>query len=320
MDSSHLVNPELKAFLDVFPAITLSAESLQDIRAVMNSNFPIPEVPKDDPVLRTERLVPGPDGAPVLRLVICTPKLAKKALPAYYFIHGGGYVICGPDAVFVPLHEMADRLHCVVIGVDYRLAPDTRHPGPVEDCYAGLKWIFDHAEELGIDKTRIGVGGESAGGGLAAALALLARDRGQVSLAFQHLRCPMLDDRTCVNPDPHPYTGQYMWTHDHNEFGWQSLLGVPPGSTGVSAYAAPARAESLVGLPSTFISIGSLDLFLEESMDYARRLTRAGVPVEMHIYPGAFHGFEIKRDGELSIMAERDNNAALLRALNQHQG
>ncbi len=156
---------------------------------------------------------------------------------------------------------------------------------------------------------------ESAGGGLAAALALLVRDRGEFTLAFQHLIYPMLDDRTCTTKDPHPYTGEFVWTAHNNHFGWSSLLGHEPGLEGVSPYVAPARATDLAGLPPTFISTGSLDLFLEEDMDYAQRLLRAGVPVEFHIYPGGFHAFNVAPGAAIAQQAGRDSADALRRAL-----
>jgi triacylglycerol lipase len=185
----------------------------------------------------------------------------------------------------------------------------------VEDCYAALAWVYANAEALGADTARIGVMGESAGGGLAAALALLARDRGDYPLAFQHLMYPMIDDRTCVDPDPHPFVGEYIWTAHNNAFGWRALLGVEPGSEGVSPYAAAARAEDLSRLPPTFISTGALDLFLEENLEYARRLMRAGVPTELHVYPGGYHGFDIAPDAEVSKNARRNRMAALAKAL-----
>jgi acetyl esterase/lipase len=159
------------------------------------------------------------------------------------------------------------------------------------------------------------VKGESAGGGLAAALALLVRDRGELSLAFQHLLYPMLDDRTCVTADPHPFTGEFVWTPDQNRFAWAAFLGTAPGSANISPYAAAARAENLAGLPPAFLSVGALDIFLEENLDYARRLTRAGVPVELHLYPGAYHGFGIAAAARVATAAERDSKAFLRRAL-----
>ena len=167
---------------------------------------------------------------------------------------------------------------------------------------------------MGIDPERIAIGGGSAGGGLAAALGLLARDRGRLRVAFQVLLVPMLDDRTVVSADPHPYTGEFIWTPLNNQVGWTALLGGAPGGDGVSPYAAPARAESLVGLPPTYISTGSLDLFLEENLEYARRLIRAGAPTELHVYPGAYHGFSRAASARVSKAYKRDMFQALQRA------
>jgi len=188
----------------------------------------------------------------------------------------------------------------------------------LSNCYAGLKWLYGNASSLQVDRTRIAVKGERAGGGLAAALALLARDRGEVRLAHQHLIYPMIDDRTGADgsADANRFVGEYVWTPAHNQFGWASLLGTAPGGGGVSPYAAAARTDDLAGLPPSFISVGALDLFLEEDMDYARRLSRAGVPVELHVYPGAFHGFDIApQTARVAIGAARDSRDALRRAL-----
>lgn len=203
----------------------------------------------------------------------------------------------------------------MIVSVDYRLAPETHFPGAIEDCYAALRWVFENARKLNIDKLRIGVMGESAGGGLAASLALLVRDRGEFSLSFQHLIYPMLDDRTCVTQQPNKYVGEFIWTADSNFFGWKSLLGVKPGSEGVSIYASAARAENLSGLPPAYIATGSLDLFLEEDIEYARRLMRFGIPVELHVYPGAFHVFNIAPKSHVAANARRDSLSALKRSL-----
>jgi acetyl esterase/lipase len=184
-----------------------------------------------------------------------------------------------------------------------------------EDCYAALKWVYTHARDLGVDAARIAIGGESAGGGLTASLALLTRDRGEVPLVFQLLIYPMLDDRTGTLADPHPYTGEYIWTADSNRFGWKALLGQEPGGPDVSPYAAAARAQHLEGLPPAFIGVGTLDLFLEEDLEYARRLIRAGVPTELHVYPGAYHGFLLLVPGaRVSQSFARDYLNALTRA------
>jgi acetyl esterase/lipase len=200
-------------------------------------------------------------------------------------------------------------LGCVVVAPDYRLAPETIFPGAVEDCYAALKWLYANAAELGGDRDRIAIGGESAGGGLTAALALLARDRGEVPIIHQQLIYPMLDDRSPSST--HPYTGEFGWTRERNRFGWAALLGHAPGGPDTSPYAAAARAETLAGLPPTFIGVGSLDLFLEENVAYAMRLTEAGVPVELHVYPGAFHGSDLVSAARLTQKHARDQVEAL---------
>ncbi|WP_421731235.1 alpha/beta hydrolase [Brevundimonas sp.] len=309
----HLVDPQLLDLLDNWPTIALTPDNLQAIREL--SRLPMPAADEAGAAVQTERrTVAGPAGAPDVDVVIYRPAGgASDPLPCIFHIHGGGYVL-GSAAANEGLHRpLVARLGCVLITVEYRLAPETVAPGAVEDCYAALDWTFANAVDLGIDATRIGVMGESAGGGLAAALALLTRDRGEHRLAFQHLIYPMIDDRTCTHADPHPHTGEFIWTPHNNHFGWKSLLGVEPGSDRVSPYAAAARAEDLSGLPPTFISTGSLDLFLEEDLEYARRLLRAAVPVELHVYPGGIHGFELAPDVAVSAQAVRDQTAALAR-------
>ena len=313
VDSRHLVDPELLPLLEAFPTVDLSLEMLPAMRS-RPARFTID--PAD--LARTDltvREIPGPAGAPDVKVFHYRPKDASGPLPCILHFHGGGYVggdAAGQEAVHRPL---AADLGCAILSVNYRLAPETRFPGAIEDCYAALAWLAAHAGELGVDATRIGVMGESAGGGLAAALALLARDRGEYPLAFQHLIYPMIDDRTCVTDDAHPYVGEFVWTPHNNRFGWSCLLGAEPGGPDVSPYAAAARAEDLRGLPPTFIATGALDLFLEEDLDYARRLTRAGAPTELHVYPGAFHGFQWAVSSGVARAAARDARDALRRAL-----
>jgi acetyl esterase/lipase len=219
-------------------------------------------------------------------------------------MHGGGYVIGTFDMDDPLFDNLCPKLGLVGVSVEYRLAPETPYPGPLEDCYRGLQWTYDHAEELGIDRHRIGVGGVSAGGGLAAALALLARDRGEVPVAFQLLDCPMLDDRQTTASSQQD--GLPVWSRESNAFGWRSYLGDLYGDDDVPYTAAPARAEDLSGLPPAFVSVGSVDGFLDEDVDYAVRLNRAGVPTELHVYPGACHGYQIAQQCDITRQSRSD--------------
>ena len=309
--SRHLVDPELAPLLELFPTTNLSHEVLAEARA-RRLDFPVD--PEADAAVDLERrTIPGPGGD--IEVFCLRPKAVSARLPCVLHVHGGGYVMGSAESMAPLRKPLVQALGCVLVSVEYRLAPETRAPGAVEDCYAALAWLNANPGEFGVDAAKLGVMGESAGGGLAAALALYARDRAEYRLAFQHLIYPMLDDRTSVRPDPDPHAGEFIWPHHNNLFGWRALLGVEPGSEGVSHYAAPARAENLAGLPPTFISTGALDLFVDEDIDYARRLIKAGVPTELHVYPGAFHAFDFVPTAEIAVRARRDSRDALAKAL-----
>ena len=310
MNTLHLVRPELRRFLAEFPVPKVTQDTFRLIR----ENAVPPVLPAEDPGLEvTERIVPGPKGEPEVRVVVYRPIGITDAMPAILHIHGGGYVFGAPEGDDEPNRKLCRDLGCVVVSVDYRLSPETAFPGPLEDCYAALAWLSANAAALNVDAGRIAVKGESAGGGLAAGLALLARDRAEIPLLYQCLTYPMIDDRAVH--DPHPWTGEFVWYRESNHFGWSAYLGTEPGGPGVSPYAAPARADDLAGLPPTLIVAGALDLFLEEDLEYARRLTRAGVPVELIVYPGVYHGFPMAGETELMRRYERDTAEALRSAL-----
>ncbi|MDQ1014412.1 alpha/beta hydrolase [Streptomyces afghaniensis] len=240
-----------------------------------------------------DRQVPGPQGEPDISLLICRPTAPASAgaRPVIYHVHGGGMVIGNNRVgVDVPL-AWAQVLDAVVVSVEYRLAPEHPHPAPIEDVYAGLLWTADHAAELGADPERIVIAGASAGGGLCAALALLTRDRKGPQPIGQVLMCPMLDDRNDT-PSTYQMAGLGVWDRTANETGWTALLGSRRGGPDVPAYAAPARAEDLSGLPPAFLDVGSAETFRDEVVAYASRIWQAGGVAELHVWPGGFHGFD----------------------------
>ena len=285
------VAPELRTALEAFVAIDFSG-GIGPFRDPNGARPPIPTPPELEVVTMERRAIPGVAGEPEVSVLLFTPPGEPTApRPAVLHIHGGGFVI-GDAETFGAMCRLTALTHgCIVVSVDYRLAPETRWPGSLNDCYAALCWMHDNVAALGIDPACIAVMGESAGGGHAAALALHARDNVGPVICFLLLDAPMLDDRTGATSDPHPHVGHHIWTPEMNRFGWSSLLGAEAGGPDVPAGAVPARAADLSGLPPSFISVGALDLFLEEDIEWVRRLTRAGVPAELHVIPGAYHGF-----------------------------
>lgn len=233
---------------------------------------------------------PGADGAPDVPLLICRPAAAPGPVPVLYHIHGGGMIMGDNRTGITSMLDIAERFTLAVVSVEYRLAPETPHPGPVEDCYAGLAWTAKNAAELGIDPARIIVGGGSAGGGLSAATALLARDRGGPALAGQLLMCPMLDDRNDT-PSAVQMEGRGIWDRGVNEIAWTAVLGDARGGPDVSPYAAPARASDLSDLPPAYIDVGSAETFRDEAVAYASRIWQAGGDAELHVWPGGYHAF-----------------------------
>jgi acetyl esterase/lipase len=289
-------DPELAAALELIaeeipPGFT--AELIPALREGTHHMRPSDdELRRDGAFQVEERSVPGPAGAPDVSLLICRPTGASALLPAVYYTHGGGMMLGDNRMGVTEALDWAEELGLVVVSVEYRLAPEHPHPAPVEDSYAGLVWTAANAEELGIDPDRLLVAGASAGGGLAAALALLARDRGGPELIGQLLMCPMLDDRN-DSLSGRQMAGLGVWDRTANATGWGALLGEGAGGPDVSPYAAPARAADLSGLPPAFIDVGSAETFRDEDIAYADRLWQAGGRAELHVWPGGFHGFEM---------------------------
>lgn len=323
LSSKHLIHDELIGIVDLLPEIEFNVENLQEIRANLLDRFNLisskESTSEFDEIETREYVVPGLSSSPDIRIIVYTPKIIKKSMPAFFHIHGGGYVLGTPEMVEERNKKLAIEVECVVITVDYRLAPETPYPGPIEDCYTALKWVHQNAKKLNINQNEIAVGGESAGGGLSACLSILARDREEVPILFQLLIYPMLDDRTCVIENPNSCFGEYVWTPPSNYFGWESMLGHKPGLKNVDSYVAAAREEDLSGLPPTYIGVGSVELFLEESIEYARRLMASGVITELHVIPGAFHAFDsILPEAEVSKEFERSYFFALKQAFTEY--
>jgi acetyl esterase/lipase len=277
-------------------------------------------LPAVEGVSSQDRLAPGPQGSPDVRVRVYRPNDQPSKLPAMLWIHGGGYVMGDVEQDDRLMKQIAKRIGCVAASVDYRLAPEHSFPAPVEDCYAALKWLFANVDELGVDPSRIAIGGASGGGGLAAGLALLTRDRGEVKVAFQLLIYPMIDDRN-VTPASHAITDPRVWNRESNRVAWKYYLGRDGGGADVSPYAAAARATDLTNLPPAYIPVGALDLFADENIEYAQRLIQAGVPTELHVYPGAFHGFDLFAPSAMvSKQFKADREDALKRALQGRKG
>jgi acetyl esterase/lipase len=289
-------DPQLAAALAPLAEI-LSPALTPDMIPLLRRPNPAMPAPTDDDLRRggaftvEERTVPGPDGAPDISLLICRPTAADRPTAAIYHTHGGGMVMGDNRSGILEVLGWAEELGLAVVSVEYRLAPETPHPGPVEDVYAGLVWTAQHADELGVDPTRIVIAGGSAGGGLTAALALLARDRGGPALLGQMPLYPMLDDRNDT-VSARQMAGVGVWDRTANDTGWTALLGDARGGPDVSPYAAPARATDLSGLPPAFIDVGSAETFRDEAVAYASRIWAAGGIAELHVWPGAFHGFD----------------------------
>jgi acetyl esterase/lipase len=310
-------DPHVAAALDAVGDALPSSLTPEMIPLLRQPN-PLMPPPSDDELSQggvlavSTRTVPGPDGD--LEVIVLRPTAAEGPLPAVLHTHGGGMILGDARSGLLEIAGWAAELGLVVVSVDYRLAPETPHPGPVEDCYAALVWTARHAAELGADPARIVVAGASAGGGLAAALALMARDRGEVALAGQVLIYPMLDDRS-ETVSAQQMAGVGVWDRTSNQTGWGALLGDAVGGPDVSPYAAPARATDLSGLPPAFIDVASAETFRDEDVAYASRIWAAGGVAELHVWPGGCHGFDLFVPDAPISQAARAARVAWLRRL-----
>ena len=249
-------------------------------------------IPPNDRVSSQDHVAPGRDGHPEAGVRVYRPVGSSGTLPGIFYIHGGGMVLGSIEMDDASATMLCDMTGCVVVSVEYRLAPENPFPAAPEDCYTGLVWMAQNAAEIGVDPERIALFGQSAGGGLVLAVALMSRDRGFPSIRMQMPIYPMIDDRN-ETPSSHEVTDIGIWDRAGNLEAWGMYLGDAYGTEHVSHYAAPARATDLSGLPPTFIDVGDLDLFRDEDIDFAARLMRAGVPTEFHVNPGAYHAAEV---------------------------
>lgn len=306
------VDPDLRSAAQREQQIQAEMGVLDDavIKRLRQSGAP-PMEPTLDDVSAVTRMVPGVPGQPPVKVLVINSR-TDSLRPGILHMHGGGYVLGTLRGETRFLQEIARSLDCVIVSVDYRLAPETTYLGSGEDNYAGLLWMYREAASIGVDPKRIAVMGESAGGGHAALLAIKARDRGEVPIRFQALIYPMLDDRTGSTVHHRPPIGSVGWHARNNKFGWRAFLGVEPGTKGVPVAGVPARVESTAGLPPTYIAVGGIDLFVSENMEFARRLVEAGVPTELLVMPGMFHAAERAAP---SAPISRRFNAAKLDAL-----
>ncbi len=316
-----MLDPELREPLEGFLAAIgggFDLGNLQATREMVKGMIAAvkAQVPPIGGVDTEDRKVPGRDGQPDVPVRVYRPSAAAgRAVPALLWMHAGGWMLGDLEMDDLALAALAKEIGCVIVSVDYRLSPEHRFPAALHDCYAALAWLADESRALGVDPARIAVGGASAGGNLAASLALLARQRGGPRIAYQLLIYPSLDDRTALPAsDDHPET--YFWSRQNSIDAWTAYLGHPPGRDGVPTLAAPARATDLTGLPPAYIAVGTLDPFLDENIDYARKLIDANVACELRVYPGAFHAFDVfASQGRISQQFAADRNAALRRNL-----
>lgn len=312
MTTRHLIDPETLPLLAVMPTRDFDAAVLSEMRGITDSRFAFLGEP---PILPEIKTIPGSDGP--LEVYWYDPAPGTANRPALLHVHGGGMIIGSAATMQHGPAGVAAALGVPVASVEYRLAPEHPFPAPQEDCYAALEWLVEQAAALGVDPARIGIMGESAGGGLAAAVALMARDRDGPSLAAQVLTYPMLDHRTggadCAYGNAG--TGEFVWTRTSNQFGWSALRGDYAADDVRKGWFSPVLAERLGGLPPTWIGVGSLDLFLDENLAYARRLIDAQVPTELHVYPGGIHAFNAVATAGIASAFNRDMLSAAARLL-----
>jgi acetyl esterase len=322
---SYAFDPEIAPWLEMLPPVRLVdpaslAETRAQIAAEVTAMYPVYQPPR--PVDVRDAAVPGPPGGPEVPVRVYTPAAGGASdLPGLVYFHGGGFVTGSIELFHPDTLRIAAEAGVVVVSVDYRLAPEHPFPAPLEDCYAALSWVAGNAPELRIDPARLGVAGESAGGCLAAAVTLLARDRGAPRLCFQYLAVPALDDRLDT-PSMMSFQDTPLWNRPNAVYSWACYLGDagPPGGPDVAAYAAPARTADLAGLPPAYVTVCEFDPVRDEGISYAQRLLHAGVSTELHHYPRTFHGWSMITAASITQRMLADQRGALRRGLGATTG
>lgn len=286
------IDAELLPAFERLQPMDFEKTGVDEYKRIFNNLKGSDSLPKDDEVKVYDVNIDNPDSDKDLRLRIYQPKKVQNNLAGILWIHGGGYLFGVPEQDEGQSIRFAKEVGAVVVAVDYRLAPEHKYPAALKDCYTALGWLWENADDLGINKNKIAVAGASAGGGLCAATTLLARDKGEYKIAFQMPLYPMIDDRFAT-PASQEDIDLRVWNNVANKYAWNAYIGELVGTDKVSAYMAPARAKNLQGLPPTYSCVGNLDPFRDDTIDYIARLSQAGVPTELHIYPGAYHAFEV---------------------------
>ncbi|HBX73069.1 MAG TPA: esterase [Halieaceae bacterium] len=309
------IDPELRPILELLPPFDLKDPAT--MRATMDAIVgPANEALDTSGMSINDHPVPGENGAPDVTVRVYRPEGVDGALPGLLYLHGGGFVFGNLESEHATCLAISQNLRIVVVSVDYRLSPETAFPGPLDDCYAALTWTRANADTLGIDVKRLGIIGQSAGGCLAAACALRARDENGPALCYQFLSIPVLDDRLDT-PSMQAFTDTPIWHRPNAEQSWDYYLGdaLRRGADDVPALAAPARAENLAGLPPACITVMEFDPLRDEALVFGQRLLAAGVSTEIHCYPGTFHGSSMVVDAALSKRGVVDMFTALARGL-----
>jgi acetyl esterase len=307
-------DPELEAIIPLLPAgafddAVTARVFMMDVVSAMNAGLDFSALHIE------ERSVPGDAGSPDITVRVYIPKERQTSIPGLLYIHGGGFTVGNLESEHGLAGEFSRELGIVVVSVDYRLAPEDPYPAGLNDCYAALLWMHASAAGLGIDPARIGICGQSAGGGLAAGLALMARDKHGPDICFQALGIPELDDRLDT-PSMISFTDTPLWNRPSAIISWECYLGsIKPGSPDVPIYAAPARATDLSGLPPAYVTAMEFDPLRDEDILYALKLLQAGVAVELHTYPGTFHGSGIIPHAAVSQRYNQDVLGAVRRGL-----